>query len=243
MCNDTSALKRCKDCQQHLPLDHFSKNKYSADKLHYRCKACAKIRKSEWDARPETQDHVRAYGKQYNQKPEVKERHRAYELARYHRPDVKPYILERVRQYNQRPEQQEAVRLRSARRRQDPIYRECRKVWNANRRHMKRKAGKFSFSEWLHCLDYWQHACAFCGRSFANLPTGCTSSVEHWIPISKGGRNEAHNIIPLCNGSGCCNTKKNALSGEVFLQRKFPTDAAEILARIEAYFRWIIDNP
>lgn len=58
----------------------------------------------------------------------------------------------------------------------------------------KRKGaeGSFTTEEWKSLCDYWDWTCLRCGRCDVKM------SVDHVIPLSKGGTNYISNIQPLC---------------------------------------------
>jgi len=65
--------------------------------------------------------------------------------------------------------------------------------------HRRKKAkGTYSFQEWNELLKKHNYSCVYCG-STNNI------SVDHIIPLSKGGTNYIDNIQPLCLP---CNLKK-----------------------------------
>jgi 5-methylcytosine-specific restriction endonuclease McrA len=63
----------------------------------------------------------------------------------------------------------------------------------------KNNPGKgWSFTEEQQLITDYDHRCAYCGNKFENL------TMDHVIPLSKGGRHEIDNIVPacrFCNGS------------------------------------------
>lgn len=83
-------------------------------------------------------------------------------------------------------------------------------------RRLARKAnngGKFTKEEWSSVKTKFNHACAICGISEVTLKEkyagkrGATKLwIDHVIPLSKGGRNDATNLQPLCF---ICNIKKS----------------------------------
>jgi 5-methylcytosine-specific restriction endonuclease McrA len=69
--------------------------------------------------------------------------------------------------------------------------------------HERRKqtgVNKLSTEEWLEALERFNYSCAYCGSN-------TKLSMDHIIPISIGGTNEASNIIPACSS---CNFSKQA---------------------------------
>lgn len=70
------------------------------------------------------------------------------------------------------------------------------------RKSIKRGSrGKYTLGEWLALKRAYLFTCPACGESEPQIKL----TVDHIIPISKGGSNTSDNIQPLC---GSCNTKK-----------------------------------
>lgn len=90
-----------------------------------------------------------------------------------------------------------------------------------------------TYDQWEACLNYFDHRCAFCGRVKSIFHV---ISLEHWIPLSKGGGTTADNVFPTCVGSDGCNNKKTGRDPIDFLSLEFPDTAQDILSRILAYF-------
>ena len=72
---------------------------------------------------------------------------------------------------------------------------------NRNRRAKEKQSrGKITAREWSLLLDKYSHKCLCCGK------TGVKLTLDHVIPISKGGEHKIENAQPLCLS---CNSKKN----------------------------------
>lgn len=82
--------------------------------------------------------------------------------------------------------------------------RKYKSVLQANRRALKRKAiGNFTLQDWIEIKTMHAYLCGICGDIEPNIKL----TIDHIIPLSKGGSNERSNIQPLC---GHCNSTKNA---------------------------------
>lgn len=66
------------------------------------------------------------------------------------------------------------------------------------KRQRKRAAGNLSAADWRLVLETYGSACLCCGSD--DPPT-----IDHVIPLSRGGSNTVDNVQPLCNG---CNMRK-----------------------------------
>jgi hypothetical protein len=79
---------------------------------------------------------------------------------------------------------------------------------DANKRHKRRAAiaGEVvSNEDWQWLIRQYNENCAYCGQ-YMEKPTR-----DHYVPLAKGGRNVASNIVPSCNS---CNCSKQAKTGE-----------------------------
>lgn len=60
--------------------------------------------------------------------------------------------------------------------------------------------------------------CAYCSRSMRRKPRPdkpwLTATIDHVLPISRGGRNQRHNLAAACQG---CNQAKGAMTREEFI--------------------------
>ena len=82
--------------------------------------------------------------------------------------------------------------------------REYRKPADSRRRaRLKNAIGSFTAIEWRELLETYHSKCTYCGKRSKEL------TVDHIIPLVKGGTNYIDNIVPAC---GRCNSsKKDAL--------------------------------
>jgi len=148
---------------------------------------------AEWSRRERRRrpEVARAATKKYaDEHPEkAKERSRAYYLR--NRDDVN----ERAAKW--RKEHPEEYRLISKR------MQSKRRAWILG------GGGEFTSAEFIQLCDEWGWTCAYCGRELTNK----TVTVDHKIPLSRGGRNDIQNIAPACLS---CNSSKHAKTPEEF---------------------------
>lgn len=84
----------------------------------------------------------------------------------------------------------------------------------AKQRRRARLSGSRSLgitaAQWRALLTEFRGTCAYC-------KTARATTIDHVVPISKGGRDEIDNVLPAC---GSCNSSKNNKDLAVWLRRK-----------------------
>lgn len=109
--------------------------------------------------------------------------------------------IERLREYYKRWAQENAERLAEYKKRwaKESERPETRRNIDVARRARERNAeGTFTFEEWQELCERYLWKCICCHKE---LPL----TVDHVIPLSKGGSNYIDNIQPLCRS---CNSRK-----------------------------------
>jgi 5-methylcytosine-specific restriction endonuclease McrA len=131
--------------------------------------------------------------------------------ARYY-DDHRTVVLERCAQYYQDNKEQCCTRNQTY----YAEHREQFRKWNhdynlehpecsANKR-ARRKArigeAELTKTEWVAVMIEWDWCCAYCG----NRLTRSTRSVDHVIPLERGGAHSRWNLVPACR---ICNSSKH----------------------------------
>ena len=116
----------------------------------------------------------RSFNAMYRAKPGVKERHTEYcRERRKTLPTAKEYDRKRASEYRKN-------------------HPESSYKSSANYRARKYNCvGIITESDIAECLDFFGHRCAYSGR-----PLGDSYHLDHVVPLSKGGENSIHNIVP-----------------------------------------------
>ena len=185
--------KTCKVCKTDQPEDQFR------PKTRKTCNTCeAKRRNAEYWA---NRDAALEKAKQYR---EVNKEAIAARKAKYQQtPEGHRNMLEASRKYyrtakgwKQKNEYSKAWgktekgvlsgRIRCSRR----------------RARMAKAGGTFTASDWTAQIQQQNNLCYYCGKPFT---TTAPATIDHVIPISKGGRHSPENIVAACRS---CNSKK-----------------------------------
>jgi 5-methylcytosine-specific restriction endonuclease McrA len=147
-------------------------------------------------------DQRKAYFKAYH---EAHRDHRNAYTSEWSKENDRSEYLKAYRKAN--PPDPEALRLsrRLAKKKFKETYPELYKAEHKAHKHarqasIKNSGGKFTKEEWLALKESFGFQCPGCGTCTEHL------SVDHILPIDKGGSNWIWNIQPLCFS---CNCKKH----------------------------------
>lgn len=227
------ALRQCSNrgdcvhiagCLQPNDNNHF----YINQKHQMQCRSCLACKRK--DYRNRNREKVLARGRErYTNNREAMKT----DALRRHYANREQANLKSRQYYQQNKE-----RLKSASRHRFQVTMPNHKARaEASRRYRQRKRSfiaTFTAAQWQACLEYFHHTCAYCG---AQQDFWHVLEQEHVIPVTSGGGYIAENIVPSCKA---CNSSKHADAADTWLASKFSKrKAAEILARISAYFEWV----
>src|SRR5258708_6573673 len=185
----TPEMKFCTVCGQKKTRDQFFKAKNKWDGLDWLCKACSKTRTYEW-------------------RKTNPERHLEIVAASV----ARPHVRARIAAYNRTERAIELARRRNSKPGRRKSHDEWLKanpdkseIYNA-RRNARRRArlsvigGRVTAKEWEAVKAKFKHRCAYCGKRKK-------LTMDHRIPLVKGGAHSIENIVPACLS---CNYAKNA---------------------------------
>ena len=165
-------LKECGTCGRVLAVEQFSKNKRSKDGLTSQCKKCMK------QYYQETKEDRLQYQQQYDQenKEKIQQYRKQYQPQYYqeHKEEKQQYD----KQYRQTPQGQIVQFNYSTKRRQ---------------REEEQGAG-ITKEQWLEIMQFFDWKCAYSGKS---LGTKKNRSIDHIVPLAKGGEHEVWNLVPM----------------------------------------------
>lgn len=228
MSNDTTELKTCTKCGIAKPatLEFFFKDSRLKSGLTAACKSCVyatnrkyqktnpdKVTQQRQKWRNENREHVNAESR----KQQLKHRERIAATKKRYVDKNKERVRAKQKEWrenNRKHVSQQAL------------------IHVANRRARKESLpNTFTNQEWLACLEYFNHCCAYCGcqKGFWN-----PIQMEHFIPVTSGGGFTKENIIPACKS---CNASKKDKPALKWLIEKYGAHKAkEIIKRVQDYF-------
>ena len=174
-------MKRCGACRVEKAHSDFTKNKSAKDGLDFYCRECTRVRNRASYAR--------------NKEKESARKAKAYQ-------ENKEAMLARNRRWREANREKERAQ---------------HKVYYANNPHIFAKRGtnrkeswaaieKFEFSkrDYQSLLNRYSNSCAYCKHGFSD---DLTVSLDHVVPVSRGGTHGAGNLVPSCRP---CNSSKNS---------------------------------
>jgi len=174
--------KRCTKCKQELPLSAFGRASKNKDGLKCRRKAC----RAEDAKKNRNPAYFRAYYQAHREQIKAA-------ANRYYAENTE-HVKTRVREYQRaNPEENR----RRARQWAKDNRARCNDHSRARTARKRSNGGSFTVDEWLALCAAYDFRCACCGAS--------EQTVDHVIPVSKGGSSNLDNIQPLCCS---CNASK-----------------------------------
>lgn len=203
--------KRCTKCGEPRPTVEFNHDVRYTDGYYPWCAACRRAYRQQRKADPvKHRADLDNSLRHYHSKPAYKERRRQYDRERWHNdPDYRAHknAWKRNRWHTDtrfRRKRQQWAKAIHERKKHDPAYQDQRRkqaILDSHRRRARLAGGgSFTRDEWLMMCEQYNHRCVCCGKRRK-------LTVDHIVPISRGGRNTIDNLQPLCMP---CNRRKRA---------------------------------
>ena len=184
----------CPGCGIDKDVNAFNKKSNSARGVQSRCKSCQALeRRAYYIKNKESICEKRRSA--YRADPSRDRRN----FSVYYK-NNREYMLERAKRYYEENKDRVLPGRRLARRAWGVLNSDKIRVSNKLHQQRKRAAGHLSIKEWAGVLQKYGHKCLKCGHA-ENI------TIDHIVPISKGGTNAVTNLQPLC---GKCNSSKGA---------------------------------
>lgn len=199
-------MKNCSKCGLLKPLTDFHKKKKQKSGLNPSCKACVKIETERYYA--ENSDAVKTRVREWRDRIPPDEM-RARRRESYQR--NKEAAKARARLWAEaNKEKRLAIAAKSAAKCRSKrteyakefywrdVERSRQKV--RYQQAVRRAAGAISIEWWQALFDFIETGvCLYCGNH------GRKMTMDHWMPVSLGGKTEVGNLIPCCQP---CNSRK-----------------------------------
>ncbi len=229
--------KRCSGpCGKLKPLDEFFRRAASKDGLNARCKECTKIYTQSEENKQKKKEYNKDYFKKYY--PENRERLLEYQkdYAQENAEKIADYKksyaeenAEKIAQYQAQYQEQNREHIRELKKEYKKNNKEYFQTIEAKRRSQKQNAeGSFSLNDWLEICERYGFTCLY---------PGCTSNditIDHIVPISKGGTNWPSNLQPLCKPHNSSKHNRH--------ETDYRPDAAQFTTQPQRSESWSQDN-
>lgn len=191
----TVSEKQCVRCQRFLPASDFSPSRSHSDRLESACRQCRNAYRANSISVPTE--------KCCSVCKEVKPSDDFYRTNKhldglYSR--CKDCHNERAAPGQAKYRTVNQERVQGWLREWNRTNQEARRVINHRRRAAKHAVeSNFTRKQWAALKEAYEHCCAYCGKPSQRL------TIDHVIPLSKGGPHTIQNIVPACNP---CNSSK-----------------------------------
>lgn len=202
---DIIITKKCTKCGVEKSLDGFALDFRTKDGHVSACKVCKNHYEKGYNKK--NRDKINEYNKKYYYDNLEYNRTRSKKYRSFHRNRLIEYIKDwrsknkdKTKEYGRRNWTEHRDEILKYIRNWHKLNPSKNQVYGNNRRVRKlSNGGTFSSDEWIMLCNKYGNKCLCCERTDVKL------TVDHVIPIVKGGRNSIDNIQPLCKS---CNSKK-----------------------------------
>jgi 5-methylcytosine-specific restriction endonuclease McrA len=188
----------CRMCQRQLLREAFATDRQKKDGRRRRCRECdaADRKRRWWEKREQERERERRYRETHRE--EIAARKQMYQAEK-----GRDKMLAAGKRYRQTKRGREVLWEKQKRWATTERGRLNGRVRAARRRALLMNAeGTVTEKEWLAILESQNHRCRYCQRLFNDeLP----ATMDHVIPLTKGGRHSPENIAAACRP---CNSRK-----------------------------------
>ena len=189
-------MKTCGKCSIEKQESEFYNDKSKPDCLSWSCKSCQKERSKRQSSDSEYKKKQKGYDRKRNARPDVRDAsaaRRRKRLKNNQRLADEYKAKSRARASAWRKlNKQKIAKWRDENRHKISVYRKRRKY------NQRGASGAFTEEQLSARIVYYGGRCFYCNSDNA-------TTIDHRIPISKGGTNWPSNLVPCCKS---CNSRK-----------------------------------
>lgn len=196
-----------------LPLGSFYKSNQRSDGLTSKCGTCIAAARKDYDRKYNASKKARAKGRRYYYSAKGQENKVAYRQRHPLTDEQKERYRTAGRAHEKEPKYKArrkrydlSVKGKAMKARKDKKFAKTdkgrfvkHKVEIRRRRQLRAESCTLTRAQWLDIKAVFQNQCAYCRQTFQRL------EMDHLIPLSRGGRHIAENIVPACRR---CNASK-----------------------------------
>lgn len=206
-----AATKKCKTCLETLTLDNFYCPEGGKPVAH--CRRCSNARMAAWRATEEGKASSLRTARNYYASERGKAKRKAYYGSAADRESKRKYALsEKGRAMAAKLNSSPAGKRAKTKHTKTEAFRISLKRYQSTDKgraslargvHKRRAAmeivSTLTAEEWAEIRERYGHRCVYCDRTTHKL------TMDHLIPLSRGGHHVAPNIVPACRP---CNSSK-----------------------------------
>ena len=221
-------IKVCSKCKRILVAyeGNFAKKKGARYGLRSECKKCGKqhykdnrekIRERQKQYRENNEEKIKEFKKQYYEKnkEKIKEKSKKWyeenkEYAKEHREKRKENRKEYMEQWREKNKKHRKEYSKEYYEENKEHIKEYKKQYKINnpdkvfnyhhkRRELKECQGRgIAKEQWIEMMEFFEWKCAYSGMQFSSNNKERDRTIDHIIPLSKGGEHEIWNLVPMC---------------------------------------------
>ena len=200
-------MKKCSKCGQWLVANNvnFGKDKRLKSGLRACCKECKNKHSREYYE--QNRDKVLARQKEHDKKYYERNKYKILSRQKTYREQNKDKISAQHKEYREQNKDKIAVYKKEYyEQNKDKILAQKKEYYQSpkgqisrfnkdiKRRAKERELGNgITADQWLECMSFFDWKCAYSGETL----TKETRSLDHIIPLNKGGANEIWNVVPM----------------------------------------------